>query len=174
MVTEEAKTVKVTIEGDETQNPQNPEEKKLASIEIAKNPSKTTYSVGEKFDITGMTILAKYTDGTSKEIKTYTYSPSGSLKTTDKQITISYTEEGITKTATVEIKVKEIGNTGGNTTGGSTSGNGTSGGSANRNDSTVADKNLSDAGLGTVILPIVLVTILGTIGFIGYKRYNKI
>ena len=95
-----------------------------------------------------MTVIAKYTDGTSKKVTGYTYSPATSLKTTDKQVTISYTEGGVTKTATIDITVK---------------------------DATVYNGTHKDAGLETIIVPIAIVAIVGAIAsFVGYKKYNKI
>ena len=83
----------------------NTEEKRLTDIKISKKPSKTTYKEGEKFDKTGMEITATYSDGTSKKIEGFTYSPNRELKITDTKIIISYTEEGITKTVEQTIEV---------------------------------------------------------------------
>ena len=87
-------------------------EKTLSKIEITTPPTKTAYTEGEKFDKTGMKVIATYSDGTTKEIKNYAYTPAGALKTTDKVITVSYTENGVTKTATQEITVVAKGNSG--------------------------------------------------------------
>ena len=82
-----------------------PVEKNLTNIKITKMPNKTVYNEGEKFDPTGMEVTAIYSDNTRAVITNYTYSPTGSLKTTDKKVTISYTEDNITKTAEVNITV---------------------------------------------------------------------
>ena len=82
-----------------------PVEKNLTSIKITKMPNKTVYEEGEKFDPTGMEVTAIYSDNTRAVITNYTYSPTGSLKTTDKKVTISYTEDNITKTAEINITV---------------------------------------------------------------------
>lgn len=77
----------------------------LSSIAVTTAPTKTTYSVGEEFDPTGMVITATYSDSTTKAITNYTYSPNGALAATDEAITISYTEDGVTKTTTQAITV---------------------------------------------------------------------
>ena len=82
-----------------------PVEKNLTNIKITKMPNKTVYNEGEKFDPTGMEVTATYSDNTRAVITNYTYSPTGSLKTTDKKVTISYTEDNITKTAEINITV---------------------------------------------------------------------
>ena len=87
-------------------------QKTLESIKVTTAPTKTAYTEGEKFDKTGMKVIAKYSDGTTKEIKNYAYTPAGELKTTDKTITVSYTENEVTKTATQEITVVAKGNSG--------------------------------------------------------------
>ena len=81
-------------------------QKTLESIKITTPPTKTVYTEGEKFDKTGMKVIAKYSDGTTKEIRNYAYTPAGELKTTDKTITVSYTENGVTKMDTQKIKIQ--------------------------------------------------------------------
>lgn len=66
---------------------------------------KNSYIAGETFDKTGMTVTAKYTGGVSKEVTDYTISPEGALGTEDNKVTVSYTEDGVTKTADVAITV---------------------------------------------------------------------
>ena len=87
-------------------------QKTLESIKVTTAPTKTAYTEGEKFDKTGMKVIATYSDGTTKEVTDYTYTPEGELKTTDKTITVSYTENELTKTATQEITVVAKGNSG--------------------------------------------------------------
>ena len=87
-------------------------QKTLESIKVTTAPTRTTYTEGEKFDKTGMKVIATYSDGTTKEVTDYTYTPAGELKTTDKTITVSYTENELTKTATQEITVVAKGNSG--------------------------------------------------------------
>ena len=105
--------ITVVAKGNSGDEPGGETEKaKLDSIEIKEAPTKTVYTEGEKFDKTGMKVIAKYSDGTTKEIKNYAYTPAGELKTTDKTITVSYTENEVTKTATQEITVVAKGNSG--------------------------------------------------------------
>ena len=108
-------TQKITVvaKGNSGDEPGGETEKaKLDSIEIKEAPTKTVYTEGEKFDKTGMKVIAKYSDGTTKEIKNYAYTPAGALTKKDTTITVSYTENGVTKTATQEITVVAKGNSG--------------------------------------------------------------
>ena len=77
----------------------------LDSIDITTAPTKTSYYVGETFDPTGMVVTATYTSGSTSTVSGYTYSTSP-LTLDDKEIEISYTEGGITKTTTQEITVE--------------------------------------------------------------------
>ena len=77
----------------------------LASIEISNPPTKTAYKYGEVFSPAGMAVTARYTDGQSRTVTGYTYSPTGALKLSDTTITVSYTEGDVTKTTTQAIKV---------------------------------------------------------------------
>ena len=80
----------------------------LSSIAITTPPTKTTYNEGETFDPTGMVVTATYTDNSTEAVTGYTYSPDGALTTDDTEITISYTENDVTKTATQAITVNEV------------------------------------------------------------------
>lgn len=79
----------------------------LKSIFITNPPDNTDYYAEDYFDPTGMIVKAYYSDGSSKEITDYTYEPAGKLKETDETITVSYTEDGITKKAYQDITVGE-------------------------------------------------------------------
>ena len=83
----------------------------LASIEISNPPTKTAYKYGEVFSPAGMAVTARYTDGQSRTVTGYTYSPTGALKLSDTTITVSYTEGGVTKTTTQAITVTTINTT---------------------------------------------------------------
>lgn len=80
----------------------------LASIEISNPPTKTAYKYGESFTPAGMVVAAHYTDGQSRAVTGYTYSPTGALKLSDTTITVSYTEGDVTKTATQAITVAKV------------------------------------------------------------------
>ena len=83
----------------------------LSSISVKTAPSKVSYTVGDKFDPTGLVLSLKYDDGTSKDLaykgneSKFSFSPDleTSLKSTDKTVTITY--EG--KTTTQSITVSE-------------------------------------------------------------------
>ena len=84
----------------------NAAQKELAGIRITTSPKKTTYVEGESFDKTGMTVYAVYKDNSREIVTNYTCSPTGALKTTDTEITVSYTEDNVTVQAAQQIKVK--------------------------------------------------------------------
>lgn len=96
--------IEVEFEGVKTSVKINVTKNKVEKIEITKLPNKTQYSVGEKFEATGMVVKAKYLDGTEKEITDYKITKTESLKIGDTTITIEY--EGIT--SNIDITVKEI------------------------------------------------------------------
>lgn len=81
--------------------------KTLSSITVTP-PTKTTYTVGDSFDATGMVVTATYSDASTADVT--------SSATTDfatqvasagnKTVTVSYTEGGITKTDSFDITVE--------------------------------------------------------------------
>lgn len=79
----------------------------LQAIEITTEPTKTAYIQGETFDPAGMVVTAKYEGDKTKELKAdeYTYSPSGKLTTSDRYITITYTESEVEQTVRQKITV---------------------------------------------------------------------
>ena len=80
----------------------------LTGIEITTPPTKTAYTAGEKFDTTGMVVKASYASGGAAVTLApgaYTFAPNVALTVNDSIITISYTESGVTKTATQAITV---------------------------------------------------------------------
>lgn len=87
----------------------------LKGIKV-KKPTKTTYTIGENFDPTGMVVTAWYEDEKNPdnekqvELKSdeYTYSPSGALKAEDNQITVTYKDFTATFKITVENPVVEL------------------------------------------------------------------
>ena len=101
-ITYKDKTATVTITVKEKTPPVV--EKTLERIEITKNPNKTEYEEGEKFDKTGMVVTAVYSDNSRETVTDYTYAPTGSLTANDKRVIITY--KG--KTTTISISVKKI------------------------------------------------------------------
>ena len=80
----------------------------LSSIAVTTAPTTTTYDEGDYFDPTGMVVTATYTDNSTEAVTDYTYTPDGALTTSDTEITISYTENNVTKTTTQAITVNEV------------------------------------------------------------------
>lgn len=80
----------------------------LKSIAITTPSTKTEYTVGDTFDPTGMVVTATYNDSSTEIVTSdkYTISPTGALNRDSKIITVSYTEGGVTQTATQDITVK--------------------------------------------------------------------
>lgn len=81
---------------------------KLTDIAITTPPTKTAYKAGETFDPAGMVVMATYSNGATLTNPSYTFSPAGALTAGDTAITITYTEGGVTKTATQAITVKVV------------------------------------------------------------------
>lgn len=81
------------------------ETRKITSITITTQPTRTSYIPGESFDKTGMVVKANYSDGTSEEISAYTVSEIDKDKICEQTLTVSY----LGKTDTITIYVVEPG-----------------------------------------------------------------
>ena len=81
----------------------------LTGISITTQPTKTTYAVGGSFDSTGMVVTATYDTGATKKVTGFTFSPQTFSSAGTKTVTISYTENGVTKTATLSVTVIAVG-----------------------------------------------------------------
>ncbi len=81
------------------------EVKTVNTINITSEPNRTLYKVGETFSTEGLVVTAYYDGDESKVITNYTVSKTAPLTVTDNKVTISYTENGVTKTADVAIDV---------------------------------------------------------------------
>lgn len=81
-----------------------PVENQLGSISITRKPLKTTYTVGEKLSTDGMTVTANYNNGKSKSVTGYKVTGNTNSAGVQK-VQVSYTEAGITKTASYDIQV---------------------------------------------------------------------
>lgn len=77
----------------------------LKGVKVHVEPLKTEYYAGEKFDKRGLRVVAFYSDKSAEMVHGWTYSPAEELTENDKTITISYTENGVTKTCLQSIKV---------------------------------------------------------------------
>ena len=79
---------------------------RLTKIEITAQPTKKVYEYGDSFQSAGMVVKATYSDGATANVTGYSCSPA-TLNTVGTQtITVSYTENGVTKTATTSVTVK--------------------------------------------------------------------
>lgn len=79
--------------------------KTLQSIYLGKAPSKTVYTEGEKFDASGMKVMAKWSDGTETDVTAQSIYPSNTLSAGTTSIKITYTYEGVTKSVEQKITV---------------------------------------------------------------------
>lgn len=80
---------------------------KLESISVSKNPTKTTYAVGESFSTSGMIVTAKYSDGKTKNVTSYKVTNGNTSKIGKQRVYVSYSEGGITKETSFYIQVNE-------------------------------------------------------------------
>ena len=80
-------------------------DKRLDRIELTTNSTKTKYIKGENFDPTGMVITAYYTDGTHQTVTNYELIDNVNLQTDQNVVRLSYTEDLITRTIAIPIRV---------------------------------------------------------------------
>lgn len=80
-------------------------DKRIDRIKLTANPTKTKYIKGENFDPTGMEITAYYTDGTHQKITNYELIDNVNLQANQSVVRLSYTEDLITRTIAIPIKV---------------------------------------------------------------------
>ena len=83
-------------------------QKTLTEIYIQNQPTKTEYTEGEDFDKTGMTVMARYSDGSTQEVTNYTIIGGNNLTVDTTNVTIQYTEDDVTRTVRQVITVKEV------------------------------------------------------------------
>lgn len=74
----------------------------LENLEVATNPTKTLYYIGDNFDPTGMVINAVYSDGSKTAIENYSYAPDKISKDTT-AITVTYGNKTIDVPVTVSL-----------------------------------------------------------------------
>ena len=99
-VTYEGKTVtfKVTV----AENPQ-PQTKTLSSISVRN--AQETYDYGQEIDKSKLTVIATYSDNSTATVTNYTLSGYNKEQAGQQTVTVSYTEGGVTKTATFTVTV---------------------------------------------------------------------
>ena len=98
------KTITVTYEGKTTSFTVTviPAPVTLTSVSVKTKPTKTTYTLGESFDQSGLTLTATYSDGSTKTISSgFTCSGFSSSSAGTKTITVTY--EGKTTSFTVSV-----------------------------------------------------------------------
>lgn len=128
----------------------------LDSITL-QGPDKTEYTVGEGMNLDGLKVTAQYSDGTSREVAGYEVSGFDSTKPGTVTVTVSYTEGGITKTASFDIQVKAE----------SASSNGDN---SSNSDSNNGD-NVSTGDMAPIVgITVVMLAALGMCLFLIYKR----
>ena len=84
-------------------------DKELISISVS--GAMISYLAGERFSTEGMVVTASYSDGTSDKVTGYGISPDRPLDVSDTTVTVSYSENGITKDAHIGIIVSGSGGT---------------------------------------------------------------
>jgi hypothetical protein len=77
----------------------------LVSIAITTQPTKTTYTVGESLDTAGMVVTATYSDNSTAAVTGYTTSGFNNNTAGTQDVTVSYTDGGVTKTATFSVTI---------------------------------------------------------------------
>lgn len=78
---------------------------RLTAIAVTTNPTKTTYEYGDTLATAGMVITASYSDSKTAAISGYSCSPTTFSTVGNQVVTVSYTENGVTQTATFNVTV---------------------------------------------------------------------
>ena len=82
----------------------------FSGIEIVSGPDKTEYMAGETFDPAGMQVMAVYSDENSDaenriDVTAAVTAPSAPLEEGQTEVVVSYTDNGVTKSASVAVTV---------------------------------------------------------------------
>ena len=80
----------------------------LTGIAVTTAPTKTSYDDGDAFDSAGMAVSATYADGTTAAVTDWTVTNGAALSEGQTSVTVSYTEGGVTQTATTPITVAAV------------------------------------------------------------------
>lgn len=78
---------------------------RLTAITVTTKPNKLTYEYGDTLVTTGMVITASYSDSQTKTVTSYSCSPKTFSTVGNQVVTVSYTENGVTQTATFNVTV---------------------------------------------------------------------
>ena len=83
---------------------------KIETLSITQNPYTVKYQIGSTFSAEGLIVSAVYNDGSTKLIpaEKYVVNTTKQLATTDKAVSVSYTEGGETYTLEVPIGVVDV------------------------------------------------------------------
>lgn len=76
---------------------------RLSAIAVTTKPNKLTYEYGDTLATTGMVVTASYSDSQTKTVTSYSCSPTTFSTVGNQVVTVSYTENGVTQTATFNI-----------------------------------------------------------------------
>lgn len=80
----------------------------LAGLEVRVQPAKTAYRYLETFDPAGMEADAVYSDGARQAVTGYTYPTAAFTALGAQEVTLSYSEDGRTVTASVPVTVSAV------------------------------------------------------------------
>ncbi len=97
----------VTVVSRGSEETAEPEEPVLESISIADPPSKTEYEEGETPDMTGIKVIAKWSDGSETDVTDQIVYSKDALAVGTTKIMVSYTAGDVTVTADQAVTVKE-------------------------------------------------------------------
>ena len=78
---------------------------RLSAITVITKPNKLTYEYGDTLATTGMVVTASYSDSQTKTVTSYSCSPTTFSTVGNQVVTVSYTENGVTQTATFNVTV---------------------------------------------------------------------
>ena len=84
-----------------------PNELELEAINVKAN--KVSYTVGESVAPSDIEVVATYRDGTSKAVSGFTVTPATFSEASKVTVTVSFSENGVTKTASYEVSVTQTG-----------------------------------------------------------------
>lgn len=78
---------------------------RLSAITVTTKPNKLTYEYGDTLATAGMVVTAGYSDSQTKTVTGYSCSPTTFSTVGNQVVTVSYTENGVTQTATFNVTV---------------------------------------------------------------------
>ena len=78
---------------------------RLSAITVTTKPNKLTYEYGDTLVTTGMVVTASYSDSQTKTVTSYSCSPKTFSTIGNQVVTVSYTENEVTQTATFNVTI---------------------------------------------------------------------